>query len=173
MCEGLDPSYILLTLRNSGKLCPQLPLGYVLTSLGVNPCLPVCAARLFRGPIQPLTISVAVLGVLGNPDCESPTCGCCVHPPCSVPRLERHEAQHHIPPGHAVPGPAPRRDIYLGMCSAGLSHQPSETSPPKPGCFIKELAEHQQVSYFYSKLGLEDKIMAERKRDAECAFWKV
>lgn len=108
-----------------------------------------------------------------NPDCESPTCGCCVHPPCSVPRLEQHEAQHHIPPGHAVPGPAPRRDIYLGMCSAGLSHQPSETSPPKPGCFIKELAEHQQVSYFYSKLGLEDKIMAERKRDAECAFWKV
>lgn len=121
MCEGLDPSYILLTLRNSGKLCPQLPLGYVLTSLGVNPCLPVCAARRFRGPIQPLTISAAVLGVLGNPDCESPTCGCCVHPPCSVPRLERHEHSTTSPWARSA---SPWRDIYLGMCSAGLSHQP-------------------------------------------------
>ena len=66
MCEGLDPSHILLTLRNSGKLCPQLPLGYFLTSLGVNPCLPVCAARLFRGPVQPLTISATMLGALAT-----------------------------------------------------------------------------------------------------------
>ena len=72
MCEGLHPSQILLTLRSSGRLCPWLPLGCFLTSLGVNLCLPVCLrCQTFQRPRPTHYRLCSSVWQPSNPECES------------------------------------------------------------------------------------------------------